>query len=118
MLNDFVTLLAQTSAATPAPKQAPPGAGNVLMIGFLLMIVVFYFVLFRGNKKQKQQREQLMNSLSKNTRVMTIGGVLGTVVSVRDNEVVLKVDESTNTKMTFLKSAIQKVISEGESPAG
>lgn len=116
MSGDFVTLLAQTSTATPAPTQAPQGAGNVLMIGFLLMIVVFYFVLFRGNKKQKQEREKLMNNLTKNTKVMTIGGVLGTVVSVRDNEVVLKVDESTNTKMTFLKSAIQKVISEGETP--
>lgn len=98
----------------PVSKAPPPNAGGVLMIGFLMMIVVFYFVLFRGNKKQRREREQLLNDLTKNARVMTIGGVLGTVVSVRDTEVVLKVDESTNTKMTFLKTAIQKVISQGE----
>jgi preprotein translocase subunit YajC len=38
--------------------------------------------------------------------------VLGTVVDVRDNEVVVKVDESSNTKMTFIRSAIHRVISE------
>ena len=42
--------------------------------------------------------------------MMTIGGILGTVVNVKDNEVVLKVDEATNTRMTFLKRSIQQVV--------
>jgi len=48
--------------------------------------------------------------------VLTIGGVVGTVVSVKDDQVVVKVDESTNTKMTFLKSAIQRVVTD-DAPA-
>lgn len=116
MLDQLVTLLAQTGTAAPSTQPKPGGAGSVMMIGFLLMIVVFYFVLFRGNKKQRMERERLISSLTKNARVMTIGGIIGTVMSVRDDEVVLKVDESTNTKMTFLKSAVQKVLTEGSPP--
>ena len=56
-------------------------------------------------------------NLTRNDRVLTIGGAIGTVVSVKDNEVVLKVDESTNTKMTFVKTAIQKIMTEDQ-PVG
>jgi preprotein translocase subunit YajC len=85
-----------------------------LFIGLILMIGVFYFVLMRGNRKQQKERRNLLDNLKKNDRVMTIGGVVGTVVSVREHEVVVKVDESTNTKMTFIKKAIQQVITDGD----
>jgi preprotein translocase subunit YajC len=52
--------------------------------------------------------------LAKNDRVLTIGGVVGTIVSVKEDQVVVKVDESTNTKMTFLKSAIQRIMSDDQ----
>ncbi len=45
---------------------------------------------------------------------MTIGGMLGAVVTIRDQEVALKVDESNNTKVTFLKTSIQEVITDGD----
>jgi preprotein translocase subunit YajC len=47
---------------------------------------------------------------------MTIGGVLGTVVSTGENEVTLKVDESANVKVTVIRSAIQKVLADDEKP--
>ncbi len=52
--------------------------------------------------------------LAKNDRVLTIGGVIGTIISVKDSEVILKVDESTNTKMTFIKTAIQRIITDDQ----
>ena len=52
----------------------------------------------------------MFNSMSRNDRVQTVGGVIGTILQVKDNEVVLKVDESTNTKMTFVKTAVQKIL--------
>ncbi|MCH7812744.1 MAG: preprotein translocase subunit YajC [Planctomycetes bacterium] len=79
-------------------------------IGILLMIGVFYFVLLRGNPKGRKKREQMMSELKKNDRVMTIGGILGSVVAVKDKEVVIKVDETTNTKMTFTKDAIRTIV--------
>jgi len=114
----FLELLAVV-AQSPAPggKGQPTGnPGAILLIGLVLMMVVFIFVQSRSQKRQQRERQALLDQLTKNKKVMTVGGIVGTVTAVRDNEVVLKVDETTNTKMTFLKSAIQQVIKEGESP--
>lgn len=115
MMHDLLTIIAQASPA-PADPNAGKSPGSALLFGFLLMIAVFYFVLFRGNRRQQRERQDLLTKLTKNDRVMTVGGIVGTVIQVRDNEVVLKVDETNNTKITFLKTAIQRVLQPGESP--
>jgi len=78
-------------------------------------LIAFMLLTMRSQKKrEKRERADLFSRLSKNDRVLTVGGVIGTVVSVKENEVLLKVDESTNTKMTFLKSAIQRIVAEDQ----
>lgn len=57
----------------------------------------------------------MMQSLQKNDRVRTIGGIYGTIVEVRDDEIVLKVDESNNTKIKISPSAIGTSLSEEKS---
>ena len=99
----YLALLAQETEKTGGGKMT-------FWIGILLMIGVFYFVLLRGNPKGRKKREQMMSELKKNDRVMTIGGILGSVVAVKDKEVVIKVDETTNTKMTFTKDAIRTIV--------
>jgi len=108
-MNLLLTVLAQD-------QQRPSGSGWQLWIGILLMIGVFYFVLLRGNPKGRKQREQMLANMKKNDRVVTIGGIVGTVWSVKDNEVVVKVDETTNAKMTFLKEAIRTVLQDDTPP--
>ncbi|GJM25533.1 MAG: preprotein translocase subunit YajC [Phycisphaerae bacterium] len=110
MLQTFAMLIAQSPAPTKAPQQGFPP----MIIGLGIFFVIFYFIMMRGNRKQKNERASLLDNLAKNDRVMTIGGLLGTVVTIRDQEVVLKVDESNNTKVTFLKTSIQKVITDGD----
>ena len=51
-----------------------------------------------------------MSAIKKHDRVQTIGGVIGAIVEVKPDEVVLKVDESSNTRITFARSAIQQVL--------
>ncbi len=113
-MTDLLDLLAQATSSAPAQ----PSAGDFLRSPFvplLLVIVVFWFIMARGRRKEQQKYEQMLNSLSRNDRVQTIGGIIGTVVDVRDDEVVLKVDETTNTKMRFNRSAIKGVIQESSS---
>jgi preprotein translocase subunit YajC len=79
----------------------------------MIAMVIFMLLSARSQKKREaRDREGMFGRLAKNDRVLTVGGVIGTVLSVKDNEVVLKVDETTNTKMTFVKSAIQRIITD------
>ena len=112
ILAQSTTPASPTSPASPTGPSSSPFGGPVFLAAILAM-VVFMFMSARSQKKREQRkRDELYAGLTKNDRVLTIGGVLGTIVSVKDNEVVVKVDESTNTKMTFLKSAIQKVVAD------
>ena len=88
--------------AVPAPK-SQMGLQLVLMVG---MFALMYFVLFRGPKKKQHEHKKMIESLKKNDRVSTIGGIIGTVVEVKGDEVILKVDESNNTKLRVRTSAI------------
>jgi preprotein translocase subunit YajC len=109
----FLMLIGQ--ATQPAGGTSSPG-GSFMRLTFplLLAFVVFYFWLFRGQRKDKQRHAQMLANLKRNDRVQTIGGVLGTVVDAREHEVVLKVDESSNVKMRFNRAAIKEVLSPDE----
>jgi preprotein translocase subunit YajC len=78
----------------------------------LLVVVLMYFMLFRAPKKRQQEHSKMVAGLKKNDRIRTIGGILGTVLDVRDDEIVIKIDESNNTKMRVVPSAIAAVLSE------
>ena len=77
----------------------------------ILLFVVMYMFLLRGPRKKQQQHKQMVQTLQKNDRVQTIGGIIGTIVEIKDNEVTLKIDESNNTKIKILRSAIGKNMS-------
>ena len=63
-------------------------------------------------KKQAKKRREMMAGMSKNDRVLTRGGIIGVVVEVRETEVIVKVDESNNTRLHFAKPAIQHVFAD------
>ncbi|MBN1437018.1 MAG: preprotein translocase subunit YajC [Sedimentisphaerales bacterium] len=90
------------------------GGGIPTWVPLVLMFVVLYFFMFRGPKKRQQQHQQMMAAMKKGDRVRTIGGIIGTIADVRDDEVVVKIDESTNTKMRFARSAISRIMTEDE----
>ncbi len=97
-----------------APAAAPQRQTVTNPLNFVLlavMLVVMYLLLFRGPQKKQQQHKQMVQSLEKNDKVRTIGGIIGTVVDVKGDEVTLKVDESTNTKIKVAASAIGKNLS-------
>ena len=111
-MNTIMFVLAQESARPPSGG----GAGGALFLPALMIAVVTFMLLSSRSQKKREKREkdEMHARMAKNDRVLTIGGVIGTVLSVKDSEVVLKVDESTNTKMTFVKTAIQKIITEDQ----
>jgi preprotein translocase subunit YajC len=84
------------------------------LLPFVIIMVVLYLIMLRGPRKQQREQKQMVQSLKKNDRVRTIGGIFGTVVDVRGDEVVLKIDEANNTKIRISTSAIGKNLSNAE----
>ena len=91
-------------------QQAEPAFPPMLVI--LLVMGVFFIFMMGGQRKEKKKRAKLLASITKGDKVQTVGGMLGTVVEIRDTEIVLKVDENANTRIKFSRSAIQSVVSE------
>jgi preprotein translocase subunit YajC len=100
---------AEVTERPPAPWWA-----DSFFIPLLLGILILYVFVFRSKRTQDKKRQEMLTLLKKGERVQTIGGILGTVIEVRDNEVLLKVDESSNTKIRFARSAIHRVLEEAE----
>ncbi len=92
-------------------RSGSPGFGNMQYIFLAFMFVMMYLILFRGPRKKQQQHKQMVQTLAKNDKVRTIGGIIGTVVDVKGDEVVLKIDESNNTKIRLSASAIGRNLS-------
>ncbi len=74
----------------------------------LLMMVIFYFLLYRPQKKQQKERENLLNSLKKGQKVVTVGGIFGTINALTDEVVMLQISEKVEIKMA--RSSISRVL--------
>ncbi len=96
------------AAGQDQAKPQPNVWMQILLLG--LLFVLMYLMLFRAPRKKQQEHQKMVAAMKKNDRVRTIGGILGTVLDIRDDEVVLKVDENNNTKIRVIPSAIAEVI--------
>ncbi len=112
-------MLAQAASQPEAESAAPVSPMESFLrmwLPLILMVVVFYWLIFRGQKKERDRHSEMLKAMKRNDRVQTIGGIYGTVVEVRDSEVILKVDETNNVKMRFNRGAIKEVLSEVPTP--
>jgi preprotein translocase subunit YajC len=100
-------LLAETDAAQP---QGPGSWFQFLPFLILGLMVVMFF---RSSARQKRELQNALAALKKNDKVVTSAGILGVVVAVKENEdeVTLKTDDATNTRIRVLKSSIVRITS-------
>ena len=101
---------------------APQGPGALFQILTLFapLILLFYFFILRPERRKQGDHQKLLESLKKNDRVVTIGGIYGVVANVQReaDRVTLKIDETNNTKIDVTFSAVARVLTdqgEGES---
>ena len=110
LFSSFV-LLAQNAA--PAED---PNALFRMMGPLVVIMVLFYFMLIRPQKRKEQEMRQMVQNVKENDRVVTVGGIHGIVTNVqRDAErVTIRVDETTGTKLRVNMSAIARVMTGDE----
>jgi|TARA_B100000959_G_C14821287_1_gene557906 preprotein translocase subunit YajC len=88
--------------------QPNPLGGNFFTIMMVVLVGMIVFSMF-GGRKQKKKRLAMLDSLQKRDTVLTRGGVFGTIVEIKPDRIVLKVDESSNTRITVLRDSIEQV---------
>ena len=116
-----LNLLAQTAGPTTGPARAPKPWYVELFAGPMFLpialLVLMYVFIFSSKRKQERKKQDLLSAIKRGDRVQTIGGILGKVVEADEHKVLLKVDESSNTKIWFSRSAIHRVLEEEKAEA-
>ena len=127
-LDQFSLILAQDNAtglpgqttAVPDPGTGPAGGGGgtaaspfggpffLVLIGAMVLMLVFSSL---APRRERKKRDAMLSAIRKHDKVQTVGGVIGAIVEIKPDFVVLKVDESSNTRITFARSSIQQVLS-------
>jgi preprotein translocase subunit YajC len=87
----------------------------IALLPMILIFVVFYFVLIRPNQKQHKERMAMLARLKKGDKVVTVGGLHGSIVDLTDERVTLKVND--NTRLVFERSAINSLLSDEKGAA-
>lgn len=87
--------------------QAAPGMGLWIYVPLILMIVFMIWSSSRQQKKERQKRDEMLKALHRGDKVQTIGGVIGSIADISDDEIVLNVEQG---RIRFAKSAIQQVV--------
>lgn len=75
----------------------------------ILMVVIFYFLLWRPQKKQQKRRQEMLDSLKPGAKIVTVGGVMGTIVSLHDDYLVIRVADKVEIRVT--RAAVAHVLS-------
>ena len=84
-----------------------PMGGIMSFLPFVIIIAIFYFLIIRPQSKKQKETQKMLSELKKGDKVVSIGGIHGTIQHVKEKTIIVKVDE--NTKLEFTRSAISGV---------
>jgi preprotein translocase YajC subunit len=101
-------------AGGAAPAAAPQDPGGFFWILIPMMLVILVLPMITGRKERKK-REAMLASIANRDRVQTIGGIIGVVTEVKSDQVTLRVDESSGTKLTFARNAVSDILEKAKS---
>jgi preprotein translocase subunit YajC len=87
---------------------AEGGSLFISLFMFVGIILIMYFLMIRPQRKKQKDTEKMLAALKKNDKIVTIGGIRGTIQSVKEQTVIVKVDD--NTKLEFNRSAIHTIL--------
>lgn len=107
----FFNSLLLWMGGNPAPGQPAPNP-LIQFIPFILIIVIIYFMMIRPQKKRQQQHEKMISELGKGDKIVTVGGLHGTVQSTKEKSIIVKIAD--NVKVEIERSAVSSVISAGK----
>lgn len=108
MLSLLETAAATAESTSENVTGAGTGSGIMTLVMLVVMLVVFYFLMYRPQKKQEKETANMRNSLAVGDEITTIGGIIGKIISIKDETVLIETS-GDRTKIRLLKSAIRCV---------
>ena len=102
------TLLSLLLFAPPVAGQAAPNP-LIQIVPLVLIFIVFYFFMIRPQQKKQKDREKVLDSLNRGDKVVTIGGVHGTVAGIDTEKKTVLVQVNDSTKITFDRTAVANI---------
>lgn len=112
ILGAFLSLAQQAGgqAARPAPQS------NMLtsLIPFILVFVIFYLLIIMPQRKKQKRHQEMVNNLKSGDRIITTGGIHGTIMGVQKDRIELKI--AANVKIEITKSAVGVILAPGQAP--
>ena len=97
----------QQATAEGAQSGGPLGGGWMTFLPFIAIIAIFYFLIIRPQNKKQKETQKMLAALKKGDKIVTIGGIHGTIQSVRESTVVVKVCDGA--KIEFSRNAISGI---------
>ena len=104
----MIAVAPPTTAADPRPGWFDALSNPMVLIG--AVILMSFMFMGKGKRGEEKARNEMLKQLKRGDRIQTIGGIQGAVTRVEESRVEIKVDESSNTKIWFARSAIARVI--------
>ncbi len=102
----MIAILVGQSAGQSSPS---PFGGNFIFM-MVIIVAAFYFIILRPQKKEQKRREQLIGGMKKGDKVVSAGGIHGTVVDAsRKDTVVVEVDPKRSARLTFNRGSISVI---------
>ncbi|MCF7817434.1 MAG: preprotein translocase subunit YajC [Kiritimatiellales bacterium] len=101
--------------AQAAPAAAPSGSPLQFPIMMLLLFGVMYFMMIRPQRRRDKARKLMIANVKTGDRVLLTSGFLGSVITVRENSIIVKIAD--NTKVEVVKAALSQVLEKGETPS-
>ena len=105
-MNDFAFFLLK---AGPPPAEGATANPIVTFLPFIAIIAIFYFLIIRPQSRKQKETQRMLSALKKGDKIVTVGGIHGTIQTVKENSVIVKVDDST--KLEFSRSAVSSITS-------
>ncbi len=109
-----LTLYAPPGEAAPAPTDTAPGAGGFsgIIIWLLIMVALFYFMIIMPQRRRSRQFNEMMSRLKEGDRIVTAGGIVGKVITIKGDSI--RIRSGNNTELDVTRRSIAAIVGKGD----
>ncbi|PCI10138.1 preprotein translocase subunit YajC [bacterium] len=103
------TTQATGANGAPAGQQGTGSSPNIMFFGIIMMVGMFLIMSMSG-RKEKKKRAAMLKELAKRDKVRTAGGIIGTIIEIKDDEVLLETDKSSHTRLWLARGSVSTIL--------